>query len=443
MSRLNSFIRGSVQVELLSTFYSKVNHRIINKVVCRVNPPPAIKSTFLMMALLFSSSLIITVNADLSYKDSESAQKTTPDTYFPGYGYHNWQRISPEEAGMDPVLINEAIELSKRSETSIPKQAELAIQQWRTGNEDTHRSIIGPVKDHDAGVNGMIIKDGYIVAEWGDVERVDMSYSVTKSFITLVMGVAMDRGLVDSEHDPVYKHIRGQDELDDFSSEHNRKVTWDHLLRMTSEWEGEVWGKPWHAEGRRNPRDLPLQEPGTFQVYSNVTSARLALAIMQVLRQPLPKVLRENVMDPIGASTTWRWKGYDNAWIEIDGQMMQGSSSGGGWGGSMWINTPDLARVGLLTLKQGEWDGKQLISREWFEKAETPTPIRDDRGFINWNLNTGRKAVPKAPETAFFHSGSGNRIYVDRENNLVVVIRWMQTGDAFREFIGKIIDSIE
>ncbi len=365
-----------------------------------------------------------------------------PESYFPPGGHNNWKRLTPKEAGMDSALLNKAVEFSKMNETSIPPQAELAIQQWRAGNEDTHRTIIGPVKDHDGGVNGIIIRNGCIVAEWGDIQRVDMSYSVTKSFITAVTGLAVDKGLISDVHDPVHLYVRGQDELEDFSSPHNRKITWDHLLRMTSEWEGEVWGKPWYAEGRRQPRDKPLQEPGTFYVYSNVTSARLALAAMQVWRKPLPSALKEHVMDRIGASATWRWKGYDNAWIEIDGRMMQGASSGGGWGGSMWINAPDLARFGLFTLHRGEWNGEQLISKEWFEKAETPTDIRDDRGFINWVLNTGQRLIPAAPETAFYHSGSGNRIYVDRENDLVVVVRWMETGDEFSQFIEMILNSI-
>lgn len=369
-----------------------------------------------------------------------AAAQEGAEMYFPGYG-SAWERRAPEDVGMDARLVERAIRFSKDNPTSIPSQPELAIAQWRTGNNDTHREIIGPVRDH-GGVTGMIIKDGYIVAEWGDTERVDMSYSVTKSFITLVMGVAAGRGLIEDVHEPVYRSVRGQDGFDDFSSEHNRKITWNHMLRMVSEWEGEVWGKPWHAEGRR-PEGVPLGEPGSLFVYSNVASARLALAAMQVLREPLPRVLRTEIMDPIGASTTWRWQGYDNAWVTIDGEKMQGSSSGGGWGGSMWISARDLARVGLLTMHQGRWGDAQLLPASWFELAETPTDLRRDYGFMNWRLNTDRSLIAAAPETAFYHSGSGNRVYVDRENGLVVVVRWMEFGGAYEAFIGMIHDALE
>ncbi|HWP02935.1 MAG TPA: hypothetical protein VNL96_05735 [Gemmatimonadaceae bacterium] len=50
---------------------------------------------------------------------------------------------------------------------------------------------------------------------------------------------------------------------------------------------------------------------------------------LQVWRRPLPQVLREYVMDPIGASNTWRWDGYENSWVNVDGQMVQSSGSRG------------------------------------------------------------------------------------------------------------------
>ena len=46
----------------------------------------------------------------------------------------------------------------------------------------------------------------------------------------------------------------------------------------------------------------------------------LALAALQVLRRPLPEFLREEIMEPIGASSTWRWHGYENSWIDLDGR---------------------------------------------------------------------------------------------------------------------------
>jgi CubicO group peptidase (beta-lactamase class C family) len=55
----------------------------------------------------------------------------------------------------------------------------------------------------------------------------------------------------------------------------------------------------------------------------------LAYSLLEVMRKPLPVVLRERIMEPIGASTTWRWYGYDNSFVNIDGQMIESVSGGG------------------------------------------------------------------------------------------------------------------
>jgi CubicO group peptidase (beta-lactamase class C family) len=81
----------------------------------------------------------------------------------------------------------------------------------------------------------------------------------------------------------------------------------------------------------------------------------MALAALQVWRRPLPEVLREEVMEPIGASSTWRWYGYENSWVDLDGQKMQSVSGGGHWGGGMFINSYDMARFGYMYLRNGKW----------------------------------------------------------------------------------------
>jgi CubicO group peptidase (beta-lactamase class C family) len=164
---------------------------------------------------------------------------------------------------------------------------------------------------------------------------------------------------------------------------------------------------------------------------------------MNVLREPLPKVLRENIMDKIGASPTWRWQGYENSWVVIDGQQMQAVSGGGHWGGGMFISARDQARFGLLTLNNGNWNGEQLVSEEWNRMAQTPTEAQSDYGFMNWFLNTNKKRLPSAPESAFFHLGSGvNMVYVDQENNLVIVARWIKSS-AMDGIIKRVLKSLE
>jgi CubicO group peptidase (beta-lactamase class C family) len=147
-------------------------------------------------------------------------------------------------------------------------------------------------------------------------------------------------------------------------------------------------------------------------------------------------------MDPIGASPTWRWYGYDNSWVNLDGVMVQSVSGGGHWGGGMWINAYDQARFGLLTLRRGRWRDRQILSDKWIGMALTPTTAQPTYGFMNFFLNTGRKELPSAPEKSFTHIGAGsNLIYVDPENDLVIVARWIEE-KAFDGVVGKVLSAI-
>ena len=126
----------------------------------------------------------------------------------------------------------------------------------------------------------------------------------------------------------------------------------------------------------------------------------------------------------------------------LDGQAVQSVSGGGHWGGGMFINAYDMARFGLLTLHKGNWNGKQLISQQWVQQALTPTPVRMDYGYMNWFLNTGKKLLPSAPESAFMHVGNGaNFIYTDPEHDLVMVVRWID-GKAMDAVVKKLLEAL-
>jgi hypothetical protein len=228
-----------------------------------------------------------------------------------------------------------------------------------------------------------------------------------------------------------------------FDTPHNATITWDHLLRQTSDWEGTLWGKPDWAD---RPGDKPAEwttrtrdKPGTAYKYNDTRANVLALAALSVWRRPLPQVLKETVMDPIGASNTWRWYGYENSWIVLDGSLVQSTSGGGHWGGGMFIHAYDMARFGYLTLREGRWRDRQILSKRWVEWARTPTPVQPTYGFMNWFLNTDRKLLPSAPASAFAHIGNGtNMIYVDPEHDLVAVVRWIDNR-ATDEFVKRLL----
>jgi CubicO group peptidase (beta-lactamase class C family) len=154
----------------------------------------------------------------------------------------------------------------------------------------------------------------------------------------------------------------------------------------------------------------------------------------------LPEVLKEKVMTPIGASSTWECHGYRNSDVTIDGKIIKSVSGGGHWGGGVWISSRDLARVGYLFLKKGRWNGRQLISEQWIRLATTPGKVNPVYGYMWW-LNTGQKQWPGVPETAFAMLGAGSNIcFVDPEHDLVVVLRWVDRRSD--EILRGVVESV-
>jgi len=140
-------------------------------------------------------------------------------------------------------------------------------------------------------------------------------------------------------------------------------------------------------------------------------------------------------MDPIGASSTWRWHGYENSWVTLDGLRMQSVSGGGHFGGGIFINTLDHARFGLLFLREGNWQGRAILPAGWIDELRKPTEARPDYGYMWW-LNTGRQRFESSPENVFLAAGfGGNYIYVDQENDLLIVLRWVPAVEAVVEAV--------
>ena len=348
------------------------------------------------------------------------------DDYYPPRG--EWQRTAPADVGMDAERLAQAVALAQEKAVVEPSDLAQAITDSFSPREPDFR-ILGPTKP-PAGSAGLVIRKGYIVAEWGDLERVDMTFSVVKSYLSTVMALALRDGLVDDMHAPVARWVHDGS----FDSEKNRAITWHHLMNQTSDWQGEMWGVPdWADRPEGDDRSLwpnrEQHEPGTNFKYNDVRINLASFALMQVWREPLPVVLKREVMDPIGASTTWRWHGYENSWVTLDGHRMQSVSGGGHFGGGMFINTLDHARMGLLFLRDGNWAGRQIVPRGWVLAMRQPTPVKPDYGYLWW-LNTGRERIPEAPESAFWAAGfGGNYIYIDQDNDLLIVLRWVPALD--------------
>ena len=366
------------------------------------------------------------------------------EAYFPPRG--DWARVSPAEAGFDPGRLAEAVGFAEANESPWPRTMYLETGEYigtaDMGEAPPWNDVLGEVRPR-GGAGGLVIRSGRIAAEWGDTNRRDMTFSIAKSYLAVLAGVAIERGLIRSIDDRVRDYS-----LDDgFTSPQNRDITWRHLLDQTSEWEGTLFDKPDAVDRHRqvgpgtgampkgSHRDL--QRPGTYWEYNDVRVNRLALSLLHVFRRPLPEVLRETIMDPIGASSEWEWRGYRNSVVQIDGKPMESVSGGAHWGGGMFISARDHARLGYLIQRRGTWGGRQLLSEAWIDALTTPCAINPIYGLLWW-LNTDRAYYAAAPETSFFAVGMGtNLIWIDPALDLLVVARWVN-----KERVGDLIASV-
>ncbi len=356
--------------------------------------------------------------------------------YFPDA---EWQTKKPEELKMNKTLLDSAVRLALTNENKVEKDLRIAV--LKSYVREPAYKIIGPMRDRGTSA-GLVIKNGYIVAQWGDVNRVDMTFSVTKSYLSTVVGLAIDQGLIKNVHDKVHQYVWDES----FEGEHNTKVTWHHLLTQSSDWSGTLFGL--HDWADRPPKEgsiddwkhRKLLEPGTNYEYNDVRVNLLAYSLLQVWRKPLPVVLKERIMDPISASTTWRWYGYDNSFVNIDGTMVQSVSGGGHHGGGIFINTLDHARLGLLFLRNGQWKNQQLISDKWVNAVQQPSSANKNYGYLWWlNAQQEWKGISS---TVYYAAGyGGNYIVIDKENDLVVVFRWIddtKVADALRLIVQSV-----
>jgi CubicO group peptidase (beta-lactamase class C family) len=240
-----------------------------------------------------------------------------------------------------------------------------------------------------------------------------------------------------------------------FDSPHNAPITWRQMLQLTSEWEGSLFGKSEQIDRNRSLASesagrpagakgaaRPLQAPGTFWEYNDVRVNRLSLALLRRFRRALPQVFAERIMQPLGASSDWRWEGYRTSYVDIAGQQVQSVSGGGHWGGGVFIHAEDQARIGLMMLRGGDWGGQQILAPDWVAASVTPCSLNPRYGLFWW-LNSDGTYQPAAPRNNFFAIGAGGNVtWINPEHDLVAVLRWVDS-TKLNTWIAQILGALQ
>ena len=413
-----------------------------------------------MTARRFSAlSLLIVVALSAALPAWAQTGVATSGVYYPGA---EWLHKTPAELGISAARLKDAIDFAIAAETKAPR--DLKLNHYQTFGREPFGYAIGPIKDRGE-PTGIIVHKGYVVAEWGEPFRVDMAHSVTKSFLSSVIGIAVDRGMIRSIDDTVRHYVPPiqvynpapaanksdalgtSDFLYLFDTPHNRTITWDHLLRQTSDWEGTLWGKPDWA-------DRPGDKPAEW----TTRAARQARHRVQVQRHARQRARagRAQRLAPTAAPGAEGNRDGSDRRVEhlalvrlrefVDRPRRRAGPvdvAAAGIGAAACSFTPTTWRASATSrYESGSGTTARSCRGSGSPGQRRQPPAQPTYGFMNWFLNTDRKYLPSAPASAFAHIGNGtNMIYVDPDHDLVAVVRWIDN-KSMDEFVKRLLAAV-
>ncbi len=262
----------------------------------------------------------------------------------------------------------------------------------------------------------LVIKEGYLVYEKyynsHHENKIRDTYSVTKSFMSALTGIAIEKGYIESIDDKVSEYIPEYfTMLDD---ERKKDITIKQVLTMTGGLESidnnytsffisEDWLEAALAKPMtHNPGDVFVYNTGLTQLLSSVISRTTGMSVMDFAK--------ENLFEKIGMNVTY-W------------QSDESGNNGGGSG--LCLTSQDMARFGYLYLNEGMWDGVQVISSEWIKDSLTghiKANDTQDYGYLFW-IEEITDTVNNKTYSMYQAYGSGGQIImVVPELDMVIVI---------------------
>jgi CubicO group peptidase (beta-lactamase class C family) len=232
---------------------------------------------------------------------------------------------------------------------------------------------------------------------------VQTSFSVAKSYLSTLVGIAEDEGLVRLD-DPITKHIP---ELLD-RDRRFRRITVENLISMASGLRYEENSLPWGDDAQTyygaDLRDLAVEDteiiepPGTRWHYNNYNPLLLGMILERVTDMPVAEYLERRLWKPLGAEYVASWS------LDSERSGFEKMESG------LNARAVDFVKLGVLYLQRGEWDGRRIVPQQWVDRSTSPQ-ASPYYGYWWW----------VEPRGAFLARGNhGQLIYVDRRRRVVV-----------------------
>ncbi|MDP9365725.1 MAG: beta-lactamase family protein [Chloroflexota bacterium] len=256
-----------------------------------------------------------------------------------------------------------------------------------------------------------LVYEGYFNGD--DRDSTQTSFSVAKSFVSALVGIAIAEGRIASVEDPVTRYLPELRERDPRFD----RVTIRRLLSMSSGLRYQEGGMPWNSDDTRtyyapDLRKLALEgsrverDPGERFEYNNYHPLLLGLVLERATGQPVASYLEEKLWRPLGAEADGSWN------LDSDASGFEKMESG--------INgrAIDFAKLGSLYLHGGEWRGRQVVPRAWVEEstrvhaAVGPAAAATGYGYFWWVGEGGHFAA---------RGNHGQLIFVAPDKGLVIV----------------------
>jgi hypothetical protein len=254
--------------------------------------------------------------------------------------------------------------------------------------------------------------------------------SATKSITSLLVGIALDRGLIDSVHQSVLDFFPQYESYENWS-EFKSRITLQHLLTMTG-------GFPWDDESGmaftviyptndwvKATLDLPvIYEPGSRWAYHTPSPHVLGAVVAEASGMSLPAFAQQYLYEPLGIS-------------DVEWYMTPGGRAFGG--GCQKLRPIDMAKIGLMIQDGGRWEGMQVVSASWI--AESTAATNPQYGYLWWRWRYDRRGVIHNATVAA--GAGGQRILVIPELGLVVVTTGGYYFDAESEGFQHVHDIVQ
>jgi CubicO group peptidase (beta-lactamase class C family) len=207
----------------------------------------------------------------------------------------------------------------------------------------------------------MVVRHGRVVAEgwWApySASRPQLLYSLSKSFTATAAAFAQAEGLLDLD-DTVVSHF--PEFAADISDPRSRSMKVRHVASMASGHTRETLGEALERDPVEPVRGFllipPDRDPGTVFAYNQPCTYTLASIIQRNAGMSLTRYLRPRLFDPLGIGPV--------GWLTFPPGREQGFSG-------LHARTEDIAKLGLLYLQEGSWEGTQLLPKEWVTEATT------------------------------------------------------------------------